>query len=95
MNAKADVVVEVVSNDVQERKGEFTNDKGEQVKFETRKQEARLHVNGFVYPYDVRLENGQPAFPPGRYRMALEKMITVNKGNHGIARFPVLEQSKA
>lgn len=94
-SANGVIVVEVLDGNVQERKGEFTNDKGEAVKFETRKQGAKLEVGGFVYPYEVRLENGQPAFRPGRYRMAVEKMLSVNKGNHSIARFPVLEPLKA
>lgn len=95
MAANSEIIVEVVGDKANERKGEFKNDKGETVAFETRKQEARMHVNGFVYPYDVRLENGQKEFAPGRYRLATEKMISVNKGVHNIARYPVLEPVKA
>jgi len=87
----ADVIVEVLPGSVKERKGEFKNDDGEMVAYETRSQEGRLECNGFAYPYSVRLEKGQPEFKPGRYRLAVEKMLTVNKGAHNFSRYPVLE----
>lgn len=90
MNDK-DVVVHVLPGSVDERDGEFQNDKGETVKYSTRKQEARLEANGFAYPYSVRLEKDQRAFAPGAYRLAVEKMIQVNKGAHGFGKFPILE----
>lgn len=85
-----DVIVEVLPGSINEKEGTFTNDKGEEVKYATRKQSARLESNGFAYPYDVRLEKDQPAFQPGRYRLALERMLQVNKGAHGVSKFPVL-----
>lgn len=87
----ADVIVEVLPGSVKERKGEFTNDAGDKVAYETRSQDGKLECNGFAYPYTVRLEKDQPEFKPGRYRLSLEKMLTVNKGAHFLAKFPVLE----
>lgn len=91
MSNDRDVIVHVFPGKVDERKGEFTNDKGEKVAYETRAQAARLEVNGFAYPYQVRLEKDQSAYAPGRYRMAVEHMLQVNKERHGISKYPVLE----
>jgi len=44
-------------------------------------------VGGFAYPYDVRLEDGQPPYAKGRYRFAMEKMLQVNKGAHSLSKF--------
>lgn len=86
-----DVIVEVLPGSVSERDGTFVNDKGESVEYSTRKQPARLECNGFAYPYDVRLEKDQAPFQPGRYRLALERMLQVNKGAHGVSKFAVLD----
>lgn len=88
------VIVVIPEGDVQERNGSFKNDQGEQVDYSTRKQAARLETGGFAYPYEVRLEKDQPAFKPGRYVMAMHKMLQVNKGVHSIAKYPVLEAAK-
>ncbi|KGM56254.1 single-stranded DNA-binding protein [Lysobacter daejeonensis GH1-9] len=86
-----DVIVEVVPGEVKTRGGNFKNDDGDDVAWTKRTQEARLQSNGFIYPYDVRLEEGQPPYPPGRYRLAIEKMLQVNKGAHFFSKFSVLE----
>lgn len=90
MTGNTDVIVEVFAGDVQSRGGTFKNDRGEDVQYETHKQEARLESNGFAYPYDVRLEKGQKPYAPGRYRMDVGAMLTVTKGAHGIAKFAKL-----
>lgn len=89
-----DIVVVIEAGDVKERAGSFTNDAGEKVDYETRKQDARLEAGGFAYPYEVRLEKDQKAFAPGRYRMNTAKMLTVNKGVHVFSKYPVLEALK-
>lgn len=86
-----EVIVEVFPGSVDERSGTFKNDAGDSVEYTTRKQLAKLESMGFVYPYDVRLEKGQAPFQPGRYRLNLAKMLTVNKGAHNVSKFPVLE----
>lgn len=91
MNNDRDVIVEVLNGQPDERGGTFKNDKGEDVQYHTRKQEARLESGGFIYPYDVRLERDQPPYKPGRYRMAVERMLQINKGAHSLAKFPKLE----
>ena len=88
---EAEIVVVIEPGEVKERAGSFTNDAGEKVDYEKRTQEARLETCGYAYPYEVRLEKGQPAFKPGRYVMNVAKMLTVNKGVHGISKYPVLE----
>lgn len=89
-----DVIVEVLDAKLNERSGSFTNVAGEVVDYTTRKQEGKLESRGFVYPYDIRLDKGQPPFAVGRYRMNVAKMIAVNKGVHSISKFPVLEPLK-
>lgn len=91
MSNERDVIVHVFPGKVEERQGQFTNDKGEKVDYETVTQSARLEVNGFAYPYKVRLEKDQPPYAAGRYRLALEHMLEVNKERHGIKKYPVLE----
>lgn len=95
MNREEEAIVTINPGSVNERDGSFTNDKGEEVKYSTRKQDAKLEVNGFAYPYEVRLEKDQPAYAPGRYRMALHRMLQVNKGAHSISKFPSLEPLSA
>lgn len=88
------IFVTVLPGTVDERKGTFTNDKGEEISYETRNQGARLESAGFIYPYDVRLQKDQAAYAPGRYRMCIESMLTVNKNKHGLDKFPILEAAK-
>ena len=89
-----EIVVVIEPGEVKERDYSFKNDAGEVVEGKTRKQEARLESNGYAYPYEVRLENGQPPFKPGRYVMNVSKMLTVNKGAHSFSKYPVLELAK-
>lgn len=86
-----DVIVEVFEGKPVERSGSFKNDNGEQVEYSTRKQEGKLEARGFAYPYEIRLEKDQAPFAPGRYRMNVAKMLTVNKGAHNIGKYAVLE----
>ena len=81
------VIVEVLDDQVQTKGGTFKNDAGEDVSYSTRKQDARLEVGGFAYPYSVRLEDGEPPYPKGRYRFAVEKMLQINKGAHSLGKF--------
>lgn len=90
MTSNTEVIVEVFAGDVLSHGGTFKNDKGEDIVYETHKQSARLESNGFAYPYDVRLEKGQKPYAPGRYRMDLGAMLTVNKSAHAISKFPRL-----
>jgi len=89
-----DVIVEVFPGSVDERSGTFKDDSGEQREYTTRKQAGKLETMGFAYPYEIRLDKGQAPFAPGRYRMVVGKMLTVNKGAHNVSKFPVLEPIK-
>lgn len=91
MALNEEIIIEVFPGSVDERSGSFKNDAGEDVQYTTRKQAAKLETMGFVYPYEVRLDKGQAAFAPGRYRMVPGKMLTVNKGVHAFSKFAVLE----
>lgn len=57
------IKVTVLKNEIDERGGSFKNDAGENVEYTTRKQKAKLETGGFAYPYDVRLDKGQPGYP--------------------------------
>lgn len=87
---KETIFVEVVGG-IDERGGTFKNDKGEDVNYHIRSQDARLESGGFVYPFEVRLENGQVPYPPGRYRLCIERMLTCNKKKLSLSAFPKLE----
>lgn len=91
MALNEEIIVEVFPGSVDERSGTFKDDEGNEREYTTRKQEAKLETMGFAYPYQVRLDKGQAPFAPGRYRMVVGKMLTVNKGAHAVSKFPVLE----
>lgn len=91
----SEIVVVVEPGEVKERAYSFVNDAGEKVEGTTLKQDARLESGGYAYPYEVRLEKGQPPFKPGRYVMNVAKMLTVNKGAHQFSKYPVLEPAAA
>ncbi|AMJ56649.1 MULTISPECIES: single-stranded DNA-binding protein [Stenotrophomonas] len=84
------IKVTILSAEVTERKGTFEDDSGKERAYTTRKQKAKLEAGGFGYPYDVRLEEGQTAYPVGEYVMDTASMIQVNKGTANWSKFPAL-----
>lgn len=74
------------------KEGDFKNDKGEKVEYTTVKQKARLESNGFAYPFDVRLEEGQKDYPEGDYELDVAAMLNVNKGVASLSKFAVLRK---
>lgn len=84
------IKVTVLDAQVNERGGNFQNDKGENIEFTTRKQKAKLETGGFAYPYDVRLDKGQPAYPVGEYELDVTAMAQVNKGVLNLSKFTML-----
>lgn len=82
--------VTITDATVHAREGSFTNDKGEKVSYNTRKQSAKLEIGGFAYPFDVRLEEGQKPYDAGTYTVDLEAMISVNKGVMNLSKYPHL-----
>lgn len=84
------VKVSILSAKPEEKAGNFKNDAGESVSYETRKQKARLEVNGFAYPYDVRIEKDQRPYPVGDYLLDLGAMLQCNKGNISLNKYAVL-----
>ncbi|WP_241900405.1 G5P family DNA-binding protein, partial [Stenotrophomonas maltophilia] len=53
---------------------------------------GKLETGGFAYPFDVRLDKGQPGYPEGEYELDVESMIQVNKGVATLSKFTVLRQ---
>lgn len=84
------IKVTVLKNEIDERGGSFKNDAGENVEYTTRKQKAKLETGGFAYPFDVRLDKGQPGYPEGEYELDIESMLQVNKGVASLSKFTVL-----
>lgn len=84
------IKVIVLKAEIEERGGTFEGNKGEQISYTTRKQKARLETDGFAYPYDVRLQDGQPGYPPGDYEFDVESMLQINKGVASLSKFTVL-----
>lgn len=84
------IKVTVLKNEIDERGGSFKNDAGENVEYTTRKQKGKLETGGFAYPFDVRLDKGQPGYPEGEYELDVESMIQVNKGVATLSKFTVL-----
>lgn len=84
------IKVTVLKSEIDERGGSFKSDKGENVDYRTRKQKARLETDGFAYPFDVRLQDGQPGYPQGDYELDIESMLQVNKGVASLSKFTVL-----
>lgn len=89
-SSESNAKVTVLSDEVDAREGSFQNERGEDVKYATRKQKARLDVQGFAYPYDVRLEKDQKPYAPGEYVLDLAAMVQCNKGSINLSKYPVL-----
>lgn len=86
------IKVTVLKSEIDERGGSFKNDKGEDVAYSTRKQKGKLETDGFAYPFDVRLQDGQPGYPQGEYELDVESMLQVNKGVATLSKYTVLRQ---
>lgn len=82
--------VTILKAEVEERGGTFKDDSGNDRSYTTRKQKAKLEIGGFVYPLDVRLEDGQRPYPVGDYVLDMDEMLTVNKGALNISKFTKL-----
>ncbi|PPT53124.1 single-stranded DNA-binding protein [Xanthomonas arboricola] len=89
------IKVTVLNSEVDERGGTFEDEKGKERSYTTRKQKCRLEVDGFVYPYEARLEDGQKAFLPGEYELDVAGMLQVNKGNIALGKFAKLKPRQA
>ncbi|WP_223495080.1 G5P family DNA-binding protein [Stenotrophomonas indicatrix] len=89
------IKVTVLKSEIDERGGNFKNDKGESVAYTTRKQKGKLETDGFAYPFDVRLQDGQPGYPQGDYELDIESMLQVNKGVASLSKFTVLRKLPA
>lgn len=85
-----EIKVTVLSSTVDERGGTFKNGEGEDIEYTTRKQKAKLEAGGFAYPYDVRLDKGQAAYPEGDYILDVAGMAQVNKGVLNLSKFTAL-----
>lgn len=94
MGINASPVVTILNAEPVEREGEFKGRDGEAISYSTRKQAAKIEVAGFAYPYEVRLESGQKAYPVGVYDMDLAAMLEVNKKNASLGKYPVLVARK-
>lgn len=86
------IKVTILSSEVDERKGSFTDDSGKERPFTTRKQKAKIESAGFAYPYAVRLEDGQAAYPVGEYELAVDEMLQVNKETATLGKYTRLRK---
>lgn len=82
--------VTVMDAEVIERGGTFQDDNGKDRSYTTRKQKAKIEAGGFVYPFDVRLEDGQKPYAVGEYEVDVEAMAQVNKGVLSLSKFTKL-----
>ncbi|AUZ55056.1 single-stranded DNA-binding protein [Stenotrophomonas acidaminiphila] len=89
------IKVTVLSAQVEERDGTFEGRNGDQINYTTRKQKAKLEAGGFAYPFDVRLEAGQRAYPVGEYTLDMDSMVSVNRGALNLSKYTVLLPAKA
>ncbi|MDV0438273.1 single-stranded DNA-binding protein [Xanthomonas sacchari] len=84
------IEVTVMDAEVIERGGTFQDDSGKDRSYTTRKQKAKIEMGGFVYPFDVRLEDGQQPYAVGKYELDIESMGQVNKGVLSLSKFTKL-----
>jgi len=91
----ASAVVTILSSDVKEHAGSFKGRDGEAIDYSTRKQDAKIEVNGFAYPYEVRLEKDQKPYAEGVYDLDLAAMVEVNKKSINLGKYPVLRARAA
>lgn len=91
LSTLAAAVVTILSAQAKSKPYDFKDEKtGEQRSGVTTGQAAKLEVNGFAYPFRVRLEDGQAAWPVGEYVLDLAAMLQVNKENITLSKYPVL-----
>lgn len=74
------IKVTVIKGTVEEKSGTFKDNDGKDREYTTRKQKAKIEAAGFAYPFDVRLEDGERAYPEGEYLLDVDSMLQVNKG---------------
>ena len=82
--------VTILKAEVEERDGTFKDDSGNDRQYKTRKQKAKLEMGGFIFPLDIRLEDGQKPYPLGDYTFDLDEMLSVNKGTLNLSKFTKL-----
>ncbi|MGH8040316.1 MAG: single-stranded DNA-binding protein [Pseudomonas sp.] len=85
-----EVKVTVLKSTIDERRGTFKDDEGKDREYTTRKQKAKLEAGGFAYPFDVRLDEGQAAYPEGDYVIDFASMVQVNKGVLNLSKYTAL-----
>lgn len=86
----------ILKADANEKSGTFEDDNGKERSYTTRKQDAKFEdANGFIYPFDVRLEDGQRPWPVGDYSIDWDAMVSVNKRTANLSKFHVLTPYKA
>lgn len=86
------IKVIVLSADIDERKGSFTDDSGKDRAFTTRKQKGKIESAGFAYPFAIRLEDGQAAYAVGEYELAVDEMLQVNKETASLSKYTRLRK---
>lgn len=86
------IKVTVLSAEIDERKGSFTDDSGKERPYTTRKQKGKIESAGFAYPFAIRLEDGQAAFPAGEYELAVDEMLQVNKETASLSKYTRLRK---
>lgn len=86
------IIVVIGDDPVVARQGEFEDDSGKTVKYDTRKQPAKIEANGYAYPGMIPLEKGQAPHAPGRYVMRTDKMFGCdNNGRYSFKKYPTLQ----
>ena len=83
LSTLAAAVVTILSAQAKSKPYDFKDEKtGEQRSGVTTGQAAKLEVNGFAYPFRVRLEDGQAAWPVGEYVLDLAAHAPGQQGKH-------------
>lgn len=90
LGALAAAIVTILSAEPKSRDWNMKDENGEERSGTIRSQSAKLEVNGFAYPYKVRLEDGQSPWPVGEYVLDLAAMCQVNKESINLSKYPVL-----
>ena len=64
---------------VEKKPWEMTGADGKQFTGTSFTQKAKLEVGGFAYPFKVKLQNPEDAYPVGEYVLDVAAMLTVQK----------------
>jgi hypothetical protein len=85
------IKITVLSQEVTRKDGSFEDESGKERKYTTYTQRGKWEDDdGFVMPYSIRIEEGQPGYNIGQYRLDTDAMMGCKNERHNVGKFTKL-----